>query len=391
MTRTTLEETLSDRVRALEATPMRAMVDRADARDGDVINLAFGDPDFETPEYVVEAGLDAARGGATHYTNNFGIEPLREAIAEEYHGEGVDVDPTTEIAVTTGAIQGLAFAVLAVADPGDEIVVPTPAWPSYFTQTGVANASLRTVPLDPASDFSLDGDRVADAITDQTAAVVLSSPSNPTGQVYDPAAVETVIDAAIDHDVWVIADEVYWRLVYDGAFSSVAALSDYDRIVVANSASKTYAMTGWRVGWVIGPEPFIDTFGHLHQAFSTCASSVSQHALHAALTGSQAPFEEMEAAYAERREYVIERLESIPGFEPTVPAGGFYVFPDVRSIDESSLAVARELVDETGVVTAPGVGFGDAGEGHLRISFASSMADLAKAFDRIETFAKNAG
>lgn len=366
---------------------MRAMVDRAEERGGDVVNLAFGDPDFDTPAHVVDAALDAATHGQTHYTSNFGIEPLREAIATEYADHGVAVDPDDEIAVTTGAIQGLAFAIMAVADPGDEVVVPTPAWPSYFTQIGVATASLTTVPLRPADDFALDADRVADAIGDDTAAVVLSTPSNPTGQVFDGDAITTVVDAAAEHDAWVIADEVYWRLVYDGTFESVASLTDYDRVVVANSASKTYAMTGWRVGWLVGPAPFVDSLARLHQAFSTCASSVSQHALLAAMEGPQEPIQEMQAAYARRREYVVDRLESIPGIEAPAPQGGFYVFADVRALGESSLDVATRLVDETGIVTAPGVGFGDAGEGHLRISFASSMADLETAFDRIEAFA----
>lgn len=366
---------------------MRAMADLALAQDHDVVNLAFGDPDFDTPDHVVDAAMAAAENGNTHYTSNFGIEALRNAIATEYAAEGVTVDPEREVAVTTGAIQGLSFAILALTDPGDEVVVPTPAWPSYFTQVGVATASLETVSLDRANGFALDGQRVADAIGDETAAVVLSTPSNPTGQVYDADAIATVVDAAAAHDAWVIADEVYWRLVYDDPFESIAAQTDYDRIVVANSASKTYAMTGWRVGWLLGPEPFIESMAQLHQAFSTCASSVSQHALLAALEGPQDPIREMQTAYAERRQYVVDRIESIPGIEAPAPRGGFYVFPDVRELGESSLDVARRLVEEAGVVTAPGVGFGDAGEGHLRISFASSLDELATAFDRIEAFA----
>ncbi|AKH97048.1 pyridoxal phosphate-dependent aminotransferase [Halanaeroarchaeum sulfurireducens] len=387
MNRPPISTTLSDRVRSLEATPMRAMVDLASDQDTDSINLAFGDPDFDTPAHIVEEAMEAASAGGTHYTDNFGIEALRAAIASEYESAGVPVDPDREIAVTAGAIQGLAFATLAVADPGDEIVVPTPAWPSYFTQAGVANATLLTVPLSPEEDFALDGSRVAAAIGDDTAAVILSSPSNPTGQVFDHDEIETVIDAAAANDAWIIADEVYWRLVYGDEFESVAALTDYDRLIVANSASKTYAMTGWRVGWLVGPPTVIESMAQLHQAFSTCASSVSQHALLAALEGPQEPIREMHTAYRDRRDYVLDRIESIPGIEVPEPQGGFYVFPDVRALGDSSLDVARQLVHEAGVVTAPGVGFGDAGEGHLRISFASDMETLATAFDRIEAFA----
>ncbi|MFB6124774.1 MAG: pyridoxal phosphate-dependent aminotransferase [Halanaeroarchaeum sp.] len=389
MTRTPTPPNLSGRVRALPATPMRAMADLADQQDGDVVNLAFGDPDFDTPEHVVAGATEAAAAGETHYTNNFGIPPLREAIADWYADRGVTVDPGTEVAVTTGAIQGLAFAILAVADPGDEVVVPTPAWPSYFTQVRVAGAALVPVSLNPADGFALDPDAVADAVTDQTTAVVLSSPSNPTGQVFDADAIERVVRTARAHDAWVIADEVYGELVFEGDFESVAAQSDYDRIVVANSASKTYAMTGWRVGWLVGPEAIVGTTAQLHQAFSTCASSLSQHALLAALEGPQDVVADMRAAYRERRDYVVDRIADIDGVDAPTPAGGFYVFADVRDLGHSSLEVARTLVEDYGVVTAPGVGFGDAGEGHLRISFASSMADLETAFDRLESFAQD--
>ncbi|MFB6082131.1 MAG: pyridoxal phosphate-dependent aminotransferase [Halanaeroarchaeum sp.] len=379
---------LSGRVRSLPTTPMRAMADLGAEQDREVVNLAFGDPDFDTPEHILDAATDAAAAGETHYTSNFGIPPLRAAIARQYADRGVPVDPDSEVAVTTGAIQGLAFAILAVADPGDEVVVPTPAWPSYFTQIRVAGASLVPVPLDPEDGFALDADAVAGAITADTTAVILSTPSNPTGQVFDAPAIERVVEAAAAHDAWVIADEVYWQLVFEGDFETVPAITDYDRVVVANSASKTYAMTGWRVGWLVGPEALVGTTAQLHQAFSTCASSLSQHGLLAALDGPQDVVEEMRTRYRERRDYVLDRVDEVPGVDATVPDGGFYVFADVRDLGESSLTVARRLVEEAGVVTAPGVGFGDAGEGHLRISFASSMADLEAAFDRIEAFAR---
>ncbi|MFB6071039.1 MAG: pyridoxal phosphate-dependent aminotransferase [Halanaeroarchaeum sp.] len=364
------------------------MADLGAEQEREVVNLAFGDPDFDTPEHVVNAAAEAAASGETHYTSNFGIPALRRAIADQYDARGVPVDPDREVAVTTGAIQGLAFAILAVADPGDEVVVPTPAWPSYFTQIRVAGASLVPVPLDPADGFALDPDAVADAITPETSAVILSTPSNPTGQVFDADGIERVVAEAAAHDAWVIADEVYWHLVFEGGFQSVAAVTDYERVVVANSASKTYAMTGWRIGWLVGPEALVGTTAQLHQAFSTCASSLSQHGLLAALRGPQDVVEEMRAAYRDRRDYVLSRIDEIPGIDAESPAGGFYVFADVRDLGESSLDVARRLVEEAGVVTAPGVGFGDAGEGHLRISFASSEDDLATAFDRIEAFAR---
>jgi len=380
---------VADRVASLPQTQIRRMFELAERQVGEVANLALGEPDFDSPPHVVEAACEAAAAGETHYTSNFGIPPLREAIAAETAREhGVDLDPDGEIAVTTGAIQALFFAFVATVDPGEEVVLPTPAWPSYYTQAHLAEATLREVPLDPVDGFDLDVDAVAGAITDRTAAVVLASPSNPTGRVYDPADVRRVVEAAAEHDAYVVADEVYGRLTFEGEFESVASLTDYDRVLVANSMSKTYAMTGWRVGWLAGPREVIATAPQLHQATSTCAASVSQHAALAALTGPQEPVREMYEAFAARRGYVAERIAGIPGLDAETPEGGFYFFLDVRALDGSSVEVADRLLREYGVVTVPGIGFGDAGEGFLRLSFATNRSELADAFDRIEAMAR---
>jgi aspartate aminotransferase len=373
---------LADRVRGLPQTEIRRMFDLAAEYDGDLANLALGEPDFDTPEHVVEAAHEAARNGHTHYTGNCGIQPLREAIADYHREQGASVDPD-RVAVTAGGIQAAYFAFAATVDPGDDVVLPTPGWPSYYTQAAVFGADLVEVPMPADDGFALDADRVADAVTDDTAMVVLNTPNNPTGRVFDADAVRRVVDAAAAHDAYVLADEVYGKLVYDRAFDSALAVADDDRVLLVNSMSKTYAMTGWRVGWLVAPPEVVGVVPQLQQATSTCAASVSQHAAVAALDGPQEPVREMYDAFRERRDYVADRVADLP-LDASTPEGGFYAFLDVRALDGSSVDVAERLLQEYGVVTVPGSGFGDVGEGFLRLSFANSLDRIEVAFDRVE-------
>lgn len=380
---------LADRVRDLPQTDIRRMFQLAGDMGGDLANLAIGEPDFDTPAHVVDAACDAAARGDTHYTSNFGIPPLRDAIADYHRSQDATLDPDGEIAVTVGGIQATFFALAATVNPGDEVVLPTPGWPSYQTQAAFLGADLLEVPMPADRGFELDADRIADAVTDDTAMVVLNSPSNPTGQVYDADAVRRVVDAAAAHDAYVLADEVYGKLVYDREFPSTLAVADSDRVLVANSTSKTYAMTGWRVGWLAGPPEVVGVVPQLQQATTTCAASVSQHAAVAALTGPQDPIHAMRDAFHERRDYVADRIDAIPGVSAATPDGGFYAFLDVRALDGSSWDVAERLLRDHGVVTVPGSGFGDAGEGFLRLSFANSLERIEVAFDRIEAMVRN--
>ncbi len=377
---------LADRVRDLPQTDIRRMFDMAGEAGGDLANLALGEPDFDTPAHVVEAAYDAAARGDTHYTGNLGIRPLRDAIADYHREQGATVDPEREIAVTAGGIQATFFALAATVNPGDEVLLPAPWWPSYYTQAEFLGADLVEVPTPADRGFELDAGRIVDAVTDDTAMVVLNSPSNPTGQVYDADAIRRVVDAAAAHDAYVLADEVYGRLVYDREFPSALAVADdhRDRVLVVNSLSKTYAMTGWRVGWLAGPPEVLGVVPQLQQATTTCAASVSQHAAVAALTGPQDPIRAMYDAFRERREYVVERIDAIPGVDAPTPEGGFYAFLDVRGLNGSSWDVAERLLRDYSVVTVPGSGFGDAGEGFLRLSFANSLERIEVAFDRIE-------
>jgi aspartate aminotransferase len=376
--------TPTERVRACERSKIRVMFDLAEAADRDLVRLEVGEPDFDTPEHIVEAAAEAARAGETHYTSNAGLPALREAIADTLHREyAVEYDPG-ELTVTNGGMEALHLAVLATVEEGDELLIPSPAWPNYWTQARLADGVPVEIPMPQEDGYALDADRVIDRMSDDTGAVVLCSPSNPTGQVYEPEPMRAVVEAAAEHDAYVIADEVYLGLVYDRDPVGVAALTGHpDHVLTVGSCSKTYAMTGWRVGWLGGPVDLVDEATKIHESTTACAGSVAQHAAIAALTGPQEPITEMYESFAERREYVARRVGAMDGVSCPTPDGAFYAFLDV-DLPGSSLDIAKRLLREQDVVLAPGDGFGTAGEGKLRLSFASSLEDLEKGLDGIE-------
>ncbi|WP_254537237.1 pyridoxal phosphate-dependent aminotransferase [Halomarina litorea] len=372
----------TDRVRACTRSRIRVMFDLAQATDADLVRLEVGEPDFDTPDHVTAAAVAAVERGETHYTSNAGLPELRAAICETLDREyGVRHTPD-EVVVTTGGMEALHLAALCTLSPGSECVVPTPGWPNHLTQARLADARPVEVPLD--YPFDLDADRVVEAMSDDTDAVVLCTPSNPTGRVFDPDAIRAVVEAAADHDAYVVADEVYAALTYDRDPTGIAALCGHpDHVLTVGSCSKSHAMTGWRVGWLAGPSEIVDEATKIRESTTACTGSVAQHAALAALTGPQDPVAAMHDAFRERRDYVADRLDDMSGVRAPRPEGAFYAFlePDT---DEKSLPLAKRLLKETGVVLAPGEGFGAAGEGRLRLSFANSMDRLEEGLDRLE-------
>jgi aspartate aminotransferase len=359
------------------------MFDLAEAADRDLVRLEVGEPDFDTPEHVVDAALAAAHDGDTHYTPNAGTVACRDAIsgmlAERFDlAYGRD-----ELVVTVGGMEALLLAVLATVDPGEELLAPGPHWPNYETQAALADGTFREVPMPASTGYDLDPDRMIEAMHDDTAAVVLTTPNNPTGRVFDPDAVRAVVDAAADHDAYVIADEVYLSLTYDHEPRAIAAYTDHpEHVLTVGSCSKMYAMTGWRLGWLAGDADLLQHVVTVRESTTACPSSVAQAAAVAALTGPQAPFDAMYDAFADRRDVVVDRVADIDGLSCPRPEGAFYAFLD-PGVDDA-LAFAKYLLREHGVVLAPGNGFGDTGAGHLRLSFANSTARIREGFDRIE-------
>ncbi len=382
---------LAARVDAFGRSQIRVMFDHAEAAaasGADLVRLEVGEPDFDTPAHVTEAAFEAARDGATDYTASVGIGPLRDAIADTLQTEYDLAYGPDQVVATTGGMEALHVATLTLVDPGESVFVPSPAWPNYEIHAALAGGHLESVEL--PYPYDLDADRLIDAMDDDTAAVVLTTPSNPTGRVYDPTPIRRVTAAAAEHDAYVIADEVYAGLTYDRDPTGIAALVDQpERVVTVGSLSKTHAMTGWRLGWLAAADPVVEGATRVREATTSCPAAPAQHAGVAALTGPAAPEARMYEAFRERRDYVAERLNGIDGVRAPRPEGAFYAFLDVADVTDS-LAFARRLLEETGVVLAPGSGFGAGGEGRLRLSFANSLDRLEEGLDRLEAFLEEA-
>ncbi|SIQ91150.1 aspartate aminotransferase [Haladaptatus litoreus] len=376
---------IASRATDFERSGIRVMFELAEEQGGDLVRLEVGEPDFDTPEHVIDAAEQSARSGETHYTSGAGIPELRTAIAERMTDEtGVSFDPERHVSVTSGAMEALFLALSAIAEPGDDVLIPTPAWPNYRNQARLAGATPVPIPLSADDGFDLDPDRIIEQLSQDTAAVILTTPSNPTGQVYDEDAVREVVEAAREYDAFVIADEVYDRLTYGDDYRRIASYTDYSEgLLTVDSCSKTYAMTGWRLGWLVGPEDVISAATSLGESTTACPSSIAQHAALAAVTGPQDPVHEMRAAFRERRNYLVNRVEEIPHVSCPRPDGAFYAFLEVSELGGTSADVAERLLSEYGVVTAPGTAFGDAGEGYLRLSFANSMERIELGLDRL--------
>ncbi|WP_276299100.1 pyridoxal phosphate-dependent aminotransferase [Halorussus lipolyticus] len=381
------ETLLTEVARGDTGSEIRKMFALAESYEGDLTRLEVGEPDFDTPEFVTDSAAESARDGATHYTPMAGIPPLREGIAEKMRRENAVEVEAEDIVVTNGGTEALLLALQAVVGDGQQVVIPTPAWPTYTIQTNLVGGEAITVPMDPDERFALDADRVCAEITDETAAVLLCSPSNPTGTIYEPDAVRQVAETAHAHDAVVIADEVYERLTFQGSREGIAGMVEHpESVVTINSFSKGYAMTGWRIGWLASESTISEGARRLHAGTTLSPSSVAQQAGLAALEGPQDQFEEMIETYQSRCNHVADRLSELPGIEAERPDGSFYLFVDIRGLGVDSATAAEELLTEHGVATVPGIGFGSSGEGHLRVSCAASRDDLDAGVAKIEDY-----
>lgn len=359
----------SDRVAQVSISGIRAVFEAAGE---DAINLGLGQPDFPTPDHARQAAVDAIESGAADgYTSNRGTAALVDAIVEKHaRDQGVDVAPTGVIA-TAGGSEALHLAMEAHIDPGDEVLFPDPGFVSYDALTRMAGGNPVGLPL--RDDLTLAPGTVEDHITDDTAAFVVNSPANPTGAVQSPADMRAFARIADEHDVLCISDEVYEHIVFEGEHRSPMEFADTDNVVVVNACSKTYSMTGWRLGWVAASERRAERMLRVHQYVQACASAPAQYAAEAALSGPQGVVDEMVAAFEARRDVLLDGLEAM-GLDVPTPGGAFYAMPTVPDgwIDE---------VVDRGVVVVPGSAFGDHGAGTARISYATDMATLRDAID----------
>jgi len=337
----------------------------------DVVRLEIGDPDFTTPAHIVDAAAEAAHGGFTHYAPGVGLASLRELVAEKVHGRNGIACAPDEVVVTTGACGGLFSTFLALLDPGDEVLVPDPGWTTMVPMALAAGVTPAPYRLDRARDFALDPAAIETAIGPRTRAVVVNSPSNPTGAVAGREALSAVLDVVARHGLWLVSDECYEDIVFEGAHVSPAALGDPERIVSVFSFSKSYAMTGWRVGYVVARPDVARAIVKAQEPVVSSASTVSQKAAEAALLGPRNAIDDMRETYRRRRDLALSLLDE-RGIGYARPAGAFYVMADVADAGEPSEAFALRLLKERHVAVVPGSAFGEGGEGMVRVSLAAA-------------------
>lgn len=355
------------------------------------IDLGIGEPDFSPPTHVLEAAKRALDEGKTRYTSTAGIPELLGALAEKAKKDyGLSYDPNTEILVTVGATQAVFLAMQALINPGDEVIIPDPCFVCYEPDIRIAGGTPISTPMLVKDKFALDEDAIASQITGKTSMILINSPNNPTGSVLSHADLSHLAKIANEHNLLVISDEVYEKITYDNArHYCVASFSPMrERTIVVGSFSKTYAMTGFRVGYVYGPERLISPMKLAHYFNVGCLDESSQYAALAALTGPQDFVKNMVAEFDRRRKLAYSRLNEIEGFRCSMPKGAFYLFPNIEDFGTTSEKFADHLVNNARVTTVPGSVFGKHGEGYLRISYATAYGQIEEALNRMEKVAK---
>jgi aminotransferase len=381
------ERVLSDRVKAVPPSGIRRFFDIL-ATMTDVISLGIGEPDFETPRSIIEAGVESLREGRTHYTSNYGTVELRRALSRHLDRlYGVRYDPASELLITVGASEAVDLALRATCDPGDEVILHEPSYVAYVPAIVFAGGVAVHVPTRFEADFALEPAAVEAAITPRTKALFLGYPCNPTGAVLPPDTQDELAAIAERHDLLVYSDEIYDRLAYGTyrhrAFSSLPGMRD--RTILVGGFSKAYAMTGWRVGWLAAPAPILEGIVKVHQYGIMSAPTTAQDAALVALVEGEPEVEAMRVEYDRRRRMVVDGLNAI-GLETFEPRGAFYAFPRITSTGLDSETFARRLLEEEHVAVIPGGAFGPSGEGHVRACYATSYEKLEEALVRIGRF-----
>lgn len=383
------QDFLARRVRDTSPSPTLAISDRArqlKAEGFDVIDLGGGDPDFITPEHIRQAAIDAMNAGETHYVASVGTPALRQAIAKKLQDDNaISVDWKGGVLVTPGGKAALAQGLMAFVEPGVDVMLLEPAWVSYHSMVSIAGGNPIHVGLDPERNFEITREILEQHVTPETRVIMLNSPNNPTGRVATLDELQAVADFAREHDLLVFTDEMYEKIIYgDHKHISIATLDGMaERTLTFNGLSKAYAMTGWRLGFVAGPNHYIDKIATLHSHTVTCATSFAQAGGVAAYEGPQEIIHEMVSAWDRRRQLITEGIAGIKGLQIQPIEGAFYAFVDGRGTGMSDVELSAKLLDEAYVAVVPGTAFGDAGAGHFRMSFATSDDLLGNSLQRM--------
>ncbi|MFP3897217.1 MAG: pyridoxal phosphate-dependent aminotransferase [Anaerolineales bacterium] len=358
-----------------------------EAEGREIVHLEIGEPDFDTPPNITDAACEAMRDGATHYVPSAGIPELRLVVAEEMgRTRGQEIDPD-QVVITPGAKPIMFFTILALGEPGREMVYPNPGFPIYKSMIDFVGAKAVPIPLREERGFRFDVDELADLVNERTALIILNSPQNPTGGMLEPEDLEAIAEICVARDIPVLSDEVYDHMIYEGEFASISScegMSVRERTILLNGFSKTYAMTGWRLGYGVMPPSMAEAVTRLMVNSNSCTCAFNQWAGLEALTGPQESVEKMMEAFRERREIFIKGLNDIPGIRCVSPRGAFYAFPNITATGMDSKTCADFFLEEAGVACLSGAAFGEYGEGYLRLSYANSVENLEKALERME-------
>ncbi len=355
----------------------------------DAISLGVGEPDFDTPWHIRDEGIYSLEKGRTFYTSNTGLKELKIEICR-YLKRRFDVsyDYNTEVLVTVGGSEAIDIALRAMLNPGDEVLIPQPSYVSYTPCTILAGGVPVTIELEEKDQFRLTKEKLLEKITPKTKVLILPFPNNPTGSIMEPRDLAEIAKVVEEHDLFIISDEIYSELTYIGDHCTIAAFPGMkERTVLINGFSKSYAMTGWRLGYACAPEIILKQMLKIHQFAIMCAPTTSQYAAVEALRNGDPDVKTMREAYDQRRKYLVKALRDM-GFDCYEPQGAFYVFPSIKRFNMTSDEFALRLLEEEKVAVVPGTAFGDCGEGYLRISYAYSLEDLKRALERIERFVK---
>lgn len=355
-----------------------------EAQGRDMVHLEIGEPDFDTPRNIIDAAIKALNDGYTHYNPSAGMMETREAFARYISDDrGVDVKPT-QIVVTPGAKPIIFYTALALLDPGDEAVYPNPGFPIYESMINYTGATPVPIPLEEAHGFAFAPEKLDEYITDKTKLVIINSPQNPTGGVLPDDVLDHLAELANKYDFYVLADEIYSKMVYEGKFSSIYTRPGMpERTIILDGHSKTYAMTGWRLGFGVLPESLVETVARLQTNSASCTCSFTQIAGIEALTGPQDEVKKMVAEFRARRDLIVDGLNQLPGMSCHKPSGAFYVFPNITETGKTSKELEGILLEKAGVAALAGTSFGKYGEGYLRFSYANSQENIKRALEKI--------
>jgi aspartate aminotransferase len=379
---------LADRMSRLgteTAFEVLAEAKKLEAKGKEIIHLEIGEPDFDTPKNIVDAGVKALKEGYTHYGPSAGSPEFREVIAKYISKtRKINVNPD-QVVVTPGGKPIIFFSILALIEQGDEVIYPNPSYPIYESVINFIGGKAVPIQLREENDFRLDTDELKKLVTDKTKLIIINSPQNPTGGILTKDDLKVIADIALSRDIMVLADEIYSRILYEGEHYSISSFPGMqERTIILDGMSKTYAMTGWRLGYGVMREDLAVLVAKLQTNSNSCTATFTQRAGIECLTGPQNDVDKMVAEFKKRRDVIVEGLNSIPKISCKTPKGAFYVFPNIKQIGWSAKKLADHLLNEAGVAVLAGTSFGEYGEGYIRISYANSVENIKKGLEKIE-------